>query len=221
MAKKNKNNKAKILVLDKNKKVTKTLSVLYNPNKYTISKSNRFNTEKINNEDDPILQYASGDATKLSMELFFDTWHLKDTKSKKIEDVRIHTEEIRRLLYIDSDLHKPPLCKVVWGSLVFTGYLTDLTEVYTMFSSSGVPVRANLTVAFLGHKTLKEQLQRASKQSADRTKERILQEGDQLWNLSYEEYDDQSSWRSIAKANSIDNPRKLKTGKRIIIPSLE
>ncbi|MCD6482269.1 MAG: LysM peptidoglycan-binding domain-containing protein [Candidatus Izimaplasma sp.] len=215
------NNKAKILVLDNNEKEIKSISVLFNPNKYSLSKSNNIKSEKINNEDEPNLQYISGDALKLSMELFFDTWHLRDSQDKEVVDVREYTDEIRDLLYIDSDLHQPPLCRVVWGSLIFTGYLTDLNEDYIMFSNDGLPVRANLRVTFTGYKTLEDQLKRASKQSADRTKERVVREGDQLWNLSYEEYDDSNYWRKIASANNISNPRKLKTGQAIIIPSWE
>lgn len=221
MVAKQKQNKAKIVVMDKNDSEIKTLTVLFNPNKYTIKKTSKFNSAQINNEDNPALQYLSGDASTLSMELFFDTYHQRDGGSKAYEDVRKYTDEIQNLLYIHSDDHQPPMCLVSWGSLAFKGYLTDLTEDFTMFSNEGMPVRALLKVSFKGYTSMKEQMQSTSKQSADRTKERTLKEGDQLWAMAAKEYDDPDKWREIAKANNIDNPRKLKNGQRVIVPSLE
>ena len=216
-----KNNKAKIIVLDKDGKEQKTIHVLFNPNKYTLSKSVNIKDHAINNEDEPTLQYLNGEAQKLAMELFFDTWHNRTAKDKAVEDVRKYTDEIRDLLYIKSDDHQPPYCLISWGSLIFKGYMADLSEEYTMFTNEGIPVRANLSVNFIGVHTLKEQMKRASKQSADRTKERTIKEGEQLFAISQREYGTPDNWRLIAKENNINNPRKLKTGQKIVIPSVE
>lgn len=221
MPAKQKQNKAKIIVMDKNESQIKTLTVLFNPNKYTIKKSSNFNSAQINNEDNPTLQFLNGEVSTLDMELFFDTYHQRDASSKQYEDVRKYTDEIQKLLYIYSDDHQPPVCLVSWGSLAFKGYLVDLTEEYVMFSNEGIPVRANLKVTFKGHTSMKDQMQSASKQSADRTKERVISEGDQLWSLSQKEYGDSNKWRDIARANNIQNPRKLKSGQKLVVPSLE
>jgi nucleoid-associated protein YgaU len=68
---------------------------------------------------------------------------------------------------------------------------------------------------------MKEQYQNIPRQSADRTKQKILKQGEHLWILASDEYEDPGMWRAIAKANGIANPRRLEAGKKMIIPRLE
>lgn len=215
------NNKATITAYDLNDKKIKSIQVLFNPNKYMVSKKSNYQSKSVAGEDTPVPQYVSGGESTLSMELFLDTYGKRTKASDEFEDVREYVEEIRSLLDIYSDDHKPPKCIVAWGSLAFEGYLTDLTENYIMFSNEGIPVRATLSTKFVGFQTLKDQIKNTSPQSADRTKERVMKDGDQLWSFAAREYGDADLWRPIAKANNIDNPRKLKFGQTITVPSLE
>lgn len=162
----------------------------------------------------PVGQFISGKTPTLTMELFFDT-------SEQEQDVRAFTKKITKLLEIDSDLHTPPMCRFVWGSLDFRGILQKVGQQFTMFLDSGLPVRATLKVTFQQTKTVKEQYEEIPRQSADRTKQRIVNQGDQLWLIATEEYEDPGLWRHIAKANGIDNPLKMKTGQQLIVPRLE
>ncbi|WP_432666840.1 LysM peptidoglycan-binding domain-containing protein [Wukongibacter baidiensis] len=218
---KNNFNKAKIIVMDKKGKEIKTISVLFNPSEYSISNSNDIKEQDIKGLDGKTEQFLGGGRETLSMKLFFDTYTMRTDARSEYQDVRDYTKEIKNLMNIYSDDHAPPMCAVTWGSLYFKGYLESLNERYTMFSSEGVPLRAYLDVSFKKVETVEEYLKGASFQSADRTKERILKDGDQLWTIAHNEYDDAGNWRPIAKANGIDNPRKIKPGTSLIVPSLE
>jgi hypothetical protein len=147
------------------------------------------------------------------MDLFFDT-------TEQREDVRDHTKKIVGLLDVDKDLHAPPLCKFVWGSLTFKGIVERVSQKYTMFMESGVPVRATLSVTFKAVQSISEQFKNIPRQSADRTKQRTIRQGEQLWHIAAEEYEDPGLWREIAKANGIENPKKLEPGTVIKIPRL-
>ncbi|MCT4593113.1 MAG: LysM peptidoglycan-binding domain-containing protein [Anaeromicrobium sp.] len=218
----NKNyNKAKIIVMDKNEKEIKTISVLFNPSEYSISSANNIKSQDIKGLDGTSEQFIGGASQTLSMKLFFDTYTMKTDSKKDYKDVRDFTKEIKNLMNIYSDDHTPPLCAVTWGSLYFKGYLESLNERFTMFSNEGVPLRAHLDVTFKKVETVEEFLKGASFQSADRTKARVLKEGEQLWTIASNEYDEAGNWRPIAKANNIDNPRKVKPGTSLIVPSLE
>jgi nucleoid-associated protein YgaU len=46
----------------------------------------------------------------------------------------------------------------------------------------------------------------------------ILSEGDSLPSLAYDAYGDPTAWRTIARANHIDDPLNLRPGRRISIP---
>lgn len=191
-----------------------TIEVLFNPSEYKIVSGNEYAWQKIPGLSSPIAQFISGEASTLTMDLMFDTYEAKT-------DVREKTAKVVDLLDVDSDLHTPPTCRFVWGSLDFKGVAEKVTQRYTMFLDSGIPVRAILNVQFRQSLSITEQLQGIPRQSADRTKQRQLKQGEHLWMIANEEYEDPAHWRDIARANNIDNPRVLETGRQLIIPRLE
>lgn len=191
-----------------------TIEVLFNPSEYHIEAFNTYAWKKVPGFTTPIAQFLSGEASTLSMDLFFDTY-------EKRTDVRDHTAKVAALREVESDLHAPPVCRFVWGSMDFKGVMEKITERYTMFLDSGIPVRAVLSVQFRKWESITEQLQQTPRQSSDRSKQKVLQQGQQLWMLAHEEYEDPGRWREIARANGIDNPRILETGRRLIVPPLE
>ncbi|PKM76308.1 MAG: peptidoglycan-binding protein [Firmicutes bacterium HGW-Firmicutes-15] len=190
---------------------SKKIEVLFNPSEYSIDSENKYAFHTVSS--DPITQFISGSTSLLSMELFFDTYEAGS-------DVRNHTKQVSELLDIDSDLHAPPVCKFIWGSLVFRGYMEKVSQRFTMFLDSGIPVRAILSVQMRSYQTVQEKLQAIPLQSSDRTKQRVLKQGEQLWMLAAREYEDPGRWREIAIANDIDNPRLVQTGSKVIVPPL-
>jgi len=203
--------KATIFILRGSKE--ERVEVLFNPSEYALDSGNQYAWKTIPGLSQPIAQFVSGEATTLTMDLFFDT-----TEQRK--DVRDHTKKIVGLLDVDKDLHAPPLCKFVWGSLTFKGIVERVSQKYTMFMESGVPVRATLSVTFKAVQSISEQFKNIPRQSADRTKQRTIRQGEQLWHIAAEEYEDPGLWREIAKANGIENPKKLEPGTVIKIPRL-
>lgn len=209
--------KAVIKVLEgKNK--DKEIKVLYNPNSYTIQSSVKYSAKQATGTE-PKNQYVCNDNQTLTMELFFDT-------SLTNEDVRKYSDPILGLMEIDSELHRPPKCSFIWGPRSggqgnFEGLLTDVTQKYTMFYTSGVPVRATLNVTFRSDVDIQDQSKKKTQNSADRTKQQVLNQGEQLWMLAEKEYEDPGQWREIARANNIDNPRLPQYGRTVVIPRLE
>jgi nucleoid-associated protein YgaU len=46
-------------------------------------------------------------------------------------------------------------------------------------------------------------------------------DGDSLQSVAYKNYGDATRWRTIAEANGIDDPLRLRRGHQLSIPSLE
>lgn len=189
------------------------VEVMFNPSEYAMDASNKFSYKKIPGLSLPIAQFISGESASLTMDLFFDTY-------EKNEDVREYTNKITGLLDVDKDKHLPPLCKFVWGSLSFKGVVERVSSRYTMFLESGVPVRATLNVTFREVQSVTEQFKRIPRQSADRTKQRTIRQGEQLWHIAAEEYENPGLWREIARANGIEDPRRIEPGTILKIPRL-
>jgi hypothetical protein len=193
---------------------TQTIDVMFNPTEYELEVGNQYSENDVPGLQRPISQFVGGDASTLTLSLFFDTYELGT-------DVREITSAIVGMMDVDSDLHAPPTCRFVWGSLDFKGVVTSISQRYTMFLESGVPVRATLGLSMKSSQTMKEQYQEIPRQSADRTKLKTIKLGDQLWSIAADEYEDPGAWRHIAEANGIDNPRLLAAGKSLTIPRLE
>jgi len=197
------------------------VEVMYNPKEFTIDSSTQFQRSAMPGLQTPITQFVSGQTQTLSLDLFFDTYEDKT-------DVRIHTAQITNLLKIHSEIHAPPVCLFEWGvplslekGVFFQGVFDKVTQKFTMFLDSGMPVRATLSVSISEYRSIEEQTRHIKFQSSDRTKVRVLKQGDQLWYIADQEYGDPAQWRLIADANNIENPRLLTAGTEVILPPLE
>lgn len=212
----------------------KEIEVLFNPTSYSIGKSVGWNspgTTGINsggssenqNEEQtrrglnaPQVAFGGGSARQLSLELFYDTT-LPIEGITPMSDVRNETNKIVELSRIERDEEKPPVCLVSWGAAFpFRGVVTNLTQKFTLFTSSGVPLRANLTVSFREYLPPED-----DKRETDPVfTTRIIKGGDTLSSIAAEIYRDPTRWRIIAEENSIDDPRRLNIGQMLSIPKL-
>ena len=209
--------KAKILILDPKtfarKGDTTAIPVQFNPEEYSLNKDNNFASQAIPGLSSPILQFVNGNLSTLEMELFFDT---VDSQT----DVRIETNKVVNLLRIDSETHAPPLLQFVWGSLVFTCVLTRANQKFTRFMSDGKPVRARVTVSFSEFIDGERDAIALNLQTADFSKTHVVVPDETLSSIANSFYQNPQTWRPIAIANGIDDPRAISPGQVLRIPSL-
>ncbi|GHU57904.1 peptidoglycan-binding protein [Clostridia bacterium] len=227
-----------IIVLDKQKKEKEKIYVMYNPESYVQSSSIEYGDKKGVAQSKSNPQYSSGASETVSMELFFDTasslyggGSMPDKAtlaagsllpSPAKEDIRKYTDKIYNLMHDeDGDEHKPPNLKIQWASLIFEGKLVSCSQKFTKFNETGAPVRATLSVKFLRSTSLTEAAAEIPQGSPDTSKFRMVHQGDSLWALSEKEYGDCGSWRLIAAANNIENPRMLETGASLRVPAIK
>ena len=204
------------------------ITAMFNPERYTVSKSVQLAEIGIPGLDAPVVQYVRGQNEKISMELFFDT--TDDGMVGDVTDVRDRTTAVYKLLKVDGELHAPPRVLLHWGdagpltshgaSIAPWLVLESISEEFSLFSPEGVPLRAKLSVSFREAWTVEQQLQVTPRHSSDRTKVRRVQRGETLSRIAYEEYQDPSGWRVIADANGLANPRLLEPGSVLVIPPM-
>jgi hypothetical protein len=199
-----------------NKKPTEQIEILYYPAEYSIEKSNSFSEIAIPGLEAPYLQFIKGNASTISLEVFYDTYETN-------KDVREYSNMLSSLMDIDPDLHAPPTLRFIWGMSSqesFNCVLESVNKKFTMFNKDGIPVRARLNIKL---KEIKLELNDRERklQSPDRTKLYTLKQGDSLWSIAFKEYGNPGLWRPIADANNISDPKRLKSGTELIIPPLE
>jgi nucleoid-associated protein YgaU len=94
--------------------------------------------------------------------------------------------------------------------------ISSLTQRFNLFLPDGRPVRANLTVAFTEYLD-------PTKDELDTDPEfttRLVRRGDTLSSIAGEVYRNPTTWRVIAEANHLDDPRQVAVGVRLNIPKV-
>jgi nucleoid-associated protein YgaU len=199
------------------------IEVLFNPTEYSLDRSNAYKSTAVPGLGSPLIQFINGDADQLSMELFFDDFTdpaERQTGTTK-KSVALRLQELGNLLNIDRDLHAPPPVRFAWGPLEFTGVIEKLGRKISLFQPDGTPARARLSISFKEYRTLQEQLRTPRRESADKSKRRVIVGADSLWALATREYKDPAHWKLIAQANDLDDPREIAPGQWLILPPLE
>lgn len=207
--------KAKIHILE-GRNAGQAVAVLFNPAEYSFEISNSFQASSPPGLSNPILQFVNGNSDTLTMDLFLDTY-----TDGGGADVSEQTGRFAALLRVDGDTHAPPRVEFRWGVLAFKAVIEKLSQKFTMFLSDGTPVRATLNVSFKQYKTLAEQLKDPRRNSADKTKRRVLSAASSIWLLAHEEFGQPRHWREIARANRIDDPRAIRPGTALTVPPLD
>jgi nucleoid-associated protein YgaU len=198
----------------------------FNPNTYTFDKKNNWPADQKAGGNVPQASFGGGSPATLTMELWFDTYA---DAGKKAEDVRTkYTDKLWALMLVDAKLKdkkskkgRPPRVKFMWGKTwSFEGVITSLTQKFTLFLDSGIPVRATVNVTFQQSKD-EAALAKQNPTSGGLGGDRVwrVTEGDTLGWIAHKEYGDTSLWRLIAEANHLDNVRHLVPGSTLVIPN--
>ncbi len=208
------------------------INVQFNPNSLSIIKpvtwtaaaSTDGKPNKTNRDlDAPPQVFGGGGLRTLTLQLFFDVTEGVEGSAVPVTDVRTETNKIVALTRIERDQQQPPVCEITWGQetpegsdFPFRGVVTNLTQNFVLFHSTGRPLRANLTVAF---SEFIDPEQNKRETDPDFTTY-LVKLGDDLSAIAAKVYRDPAQWRVIADANRIDDPRRLTVGARLAIPKL-
>jgi hypothetical protein len=186
----------------------------FNPSEYQLQKSNTFAEIGIPGLESPPIQFVRGAAEKLSLELLADT-------SDTLEDVREkYVNKLRDLMRLNAELHAPPIVAFSWDTQVFKGVLESLNIAYVLFSPDGIPLRAKLSVTLKEYRPAAVQFRESPTLSPDFDKSFVVRRGDTLSGIAAQVYRDPARWRDIARANGIVDPRRIRPGDALRLPSL-
>ncbi len=206
----------------RNEDTGEEFAVLFNPSEYSIDGAAKW-TEQEKKGQKPELQYTGAERRKLALDLFFDTYESQT-------DVREHTVKVASLLVFNKEKHRPPKVTLSWGKAApggafadfpFTGVLESVKQQFTLFLSDGTPARAKLSVSLIEFSISEEELKKNEAHSADKTKTYLVKHRDTVSGIAAMFYKDPTRWRHIASANDIENPRKLESGRFLVIPAYE
>jgi hypothetical protein len=183
--------------------------VMYNPEEFRLEQGNNFAEVAIPGLETPPVQYVRGKARMLSMDLFFDTY-------EEGADVRLFTGPLVALLDKLPQTQAPPVLVFSLGEFNFACVLVDVNQRYTMFLSSGTPVRSTLSVRFQEYVQIDVEIEQGFFFGPP-TLHHMIQ-GQTLSSLAAQFFNDPFQWRAIAEANNIDDPLRIPPGTALVIP---
>jgi nucleoid-associated protein YgaU len=195
------------------------VSVLFNPEEYTVNRELNWAQAPIFGLSAPLLQFVNGSMQTLEMELLLDSRE-EHTGVGVGSDVREQTAKVVGLMDVDATTHAPPPVLFAWGSLTFTCVLARATQRFIMFRPDGVPIRARVQVTLNEFRNVELEAKEIKRETADYSKRHTVHQGETISEIAAAAYGDPALWRPIAIRNAIDDPRELALGTRLAIPPL-
>jgi hypothetical protein len=140
-----------------------------------------------------------------------------------VRDVATQLRQLSDVVYRDIAANKEiSRVYLLWGKLSFHGRLESMATNYTLFTPSGIALRAKVDLSFAGATSAKEAELVADRASPDMSKVVEVHEGDTLALLCTKVYGDASYYLEVARANDLTNVRgPLKPGRMLVFPPLE
>jgi hypothetical protein len=122
----------------------------YNPKELQVDKSVPWQKNPQSNKSPKAgiqLEFTGAEGRSMSLEMLFDKYEKGESVAPEINMLNDMASPIDAGSN-DENLRRPHLCAVVWGSTIprFTCVIESVSTKYTMFSSTGDPLRATCTV---------------------------------------------------------------------------
>jgi nucleoid-associated protein YgaU len=202
---------------------SKELRFRFNPKEYSITKAatwNRPTNKGAKSSTTP--EFGGVQPQTVQMELFFDDWEGDGDLVGDIQTLlgwlKPTEDSIRKMK------PQPQVLKFQWGGqtplVEFKGFLKSVSAKYTMFRPDGTPVRATAQIALEEIPNDPKKQNPTSGAIAGR-RSQVVTAGDSLQSVAFREYDDPALWRGLAAFNGIDDPLRLATGPRLLIPTAD
>ena len=210
--------KAKIRNTDSNE----TVEFQFNPTEYQFAKQVGWKEADTGGKNVPKSTFTGGKPITLTLKLFFDT---RDTG----EDVRKkYTDKLWKLSLVTpgktdpkTKKGRPPVVEFQWGEVWTFKAVTSITSNFTLFDVSGTPVRATCDVQL---KQVEDPdsypFQNPTSAGVAGHRVHVVEQGERLDVISAAEYGDSAHWRHIAHANDLNDPLRLRPGRRLNLPPL-
>ncbi|NEO48988.1 MAG: hypothetical protein F6K55_34815 [Moorea sp. SIO4A3] len=199
-----------------------TFEVMFNPESYYFKYENTLDSKQGLNSSAKEVKYILSKPSQLSLKLIFDNTGVAYSGLYGTKDVYTQVKKFRELTTkMAGKEHEPYFLIVHWSRLYFKCRLKYFDVNYTLFNRSGEPIRAELDALFVSDLDDYERVRLEDKKSPDITHAKTVKAGDNLPLMAQDIYGDSAYYIQLARANNVNNFRKLKTGTTIKLPPIE
>lgn len=195
-----------------NQDTNEVVNFMFNPFEYTLSKSNTWQDKPVTGQNQPYVNFQQGSAITLKLTLHFDS-------QASGKDVRTFTKKLWKMVLINeakvdakTGKGQPPTVAFDWGKLHFKAIIKSLSQNFTLFTETGIPLRCKVDVDLQQYveapaETGTEQAGGNAPANAPVT----AVQGQRLDNMTQNPNDQ----RKVAEKNNINNPLKVPSGTKL------
>ncbi len=194
-----------------------TIECAFNPESYTVSKSNVWSYKPTQGKDLPDPEFGGGLPMIYRLSLLLDTSLGEVGKS-----VKDQANALMQAMHGSGSA--PKFITFSWGSVSLPKAAPMSISInYALFHPNGEPMRAFVELE-LGQA---EQLTPTGKAQNPTTRgvaglgAHTVRDGDSLPSVAFEAYGDPTRWRVLAEANAVDDPLRLQRGSMLAIPRID
>lgn len=195
-----------------------SFTAMINPTIYRQKQGVSYNNDKgLDGGNAP--SYKTYGEKNIQLEFILDTTGVvPNTSGKNLPDI---IKQLQNTVYTYvGDSHQPPFIKVIWGTLSFQGRAADLDIEYTLFSPSGLPLRAKVKLQIKLYISNKTQELEKGKNSPDLSHLITVKAGDTLPGLCMQIYNSTIYCVEVARINKLTGIRCIPPGTQLLFPPL-
>jgi hypothetical protein len=191
----------------------------FNPQSYTVSKTNVWNFKPTTGVDLPDGEFGGGLPQRTAISLLLDVSLLGPDGS--VKDAADKLFKMMEAGGGGGGGSAPPKITFRWGSVNLPKSVpVSLTIQYILFHPNGEPIRATVDLE-MAQAEKAEKGQNPTTRAITGLRVHRVRDGDSLPSIAFDAYGDPTRWRVIAEANSVDNPLHLRRGAELTIPRLD
>jgi hypothetical protein len=194
-----------------------TIQCAFNPESYRVSKTNIWTYKPNQSKDYPKPEFGGGLPMVYSVRLLLDV-------SLQSADQSVKDQANALMKAMHGSGQPPKFVTFSWGATQLPKAAPlSISIQYALFHPNGDPVRAfvDLELAQADDSSPPGQAQNPTTRGTAGLRSHIVQDGDSLHSIAYESYGDPTRWRTIAEANDIEDPLRLRRGTSLTIPRLD
>ncbi|HPF10743.1 MAG TPA: LysM peptidoglycan-binding domain-containing protein [Flavobacteriaceae bacterium] len=198
-------------------------TTLLNPEKYTLKYKVEYTEAQGQGTSATQPKFVRTPPEEFELDFLFDrTGVIKGQDESSGDGIIDDLEQFKKIVFdYSGDEHKPNYVMVGWGTLLFKGTLLEMSIEFKLFGPDGTPLRAVVKTKFKGSVEEDLRVAKENNNSPDLTHIRVVNEGDTLPLMTFKIYGDSKYYLEVAKANKLQNFRKLKVGQKIMFPPIE
>ncbi|TGE14011.1 CIS tube protein [Hymenobacter elongatus] len=193
-------------------------TVFLNPESFSHTYSVSYATTEVQGQNGQTAKFKSIGDEQVSFDLQLDG---TGAIEGQVIDVDKEIKTLRNVvLDYQGKLHSPFYVQLSWGKLLFNCHLTKFDISYTLFKPDGSPLRAKVSMTFVGFTDAATLAKKADNQSSDLTHHHYVKAGDTLPLLCHRIYGKPDYYIQVARRNDLINFRHLKPGSKLVFPPL-